>query len=67
MVYLDGSFGDKTQRTISFFVLHRRTDTVGRITCARPVRDQDAPKPEACKEEIDPENEPNKSTFFSAR
>ena len=64
VVYLDGSFNDSTRRTISFFVLYRRTDTVGRITCARPVHDQDAPKPEACKEEMDSDAEPNKSKFF---
>ena len=62
MVYLDEAFNDRTQRTISFFVLYRQSDTVGRLTCARPVGDQDAP-PVACQD-MDPDAEPNKSTFF---
>lgn len=44
-VYLETQLNDVTIRTVSFFVLYRQSSTVGRVTFARPIRDQDAPLP----------------------
>ena len=53
-VYLEKSFNDSKLRCIHLYVLYRQSDTVGRLTFARPVRDKNAPIPAAMRGMVAP-------------
>ena len=52
--YLEKSFNDSKLRCIHLYVLYRQSDTVGRLTFARPVRDKNAPIPAAMRGMVAP-------------